>query len=783
MPFNMKVFLTLITLCFISTAFSQNTIVRGFLYSDESGEALAFEKVKILNAADSSVVTGAVTDINGFFSIPKIEQGEYIIAITSYKYDAIYEPIVIDRPSGIIDNKFMLKKQSSIQDMDEVVVSAESKQKKTEILMSQIKLDKKGIERIPSMGAENDIVGAFSVTPGVVTTGDQGGQMYVRGGTPIQNKILLDGMTIYSPFHSIGFFSVFETELIKSADIYTGGFDAKYGGRISSIMDITYRDGNRKKISGKISGSPFLAKAVVEGPLSKGKNGELPMGSFLLSGKHSILDRTSQALYPNINNGNGLPFEFTDLYGKITMNSNAGSKISLSGFNNVDQVSYPEASINWNSYGGGLNFIMVPGSSPVFIKGHLNGSKYSTIFKEEGATPRESSIGGIDVGFDFTYFLANEGEFNYGINLGAFETNFSTVNESFKEIGLFEPSTEIGLYLNYRKVVGRWVFQPGLRLQSYATYSTNSLEPRFGAKYNATENVRLKISGGRYSQNFTSASNDKDVVNIFNGLLSAPTNVQSEFLNEFGKLREVSNGIQYAWHAIVGTEIDLTKKLSANIEGYYKYFPQLSNINPNKVYEDNAQNNAQPDYLKKDFIIESGQSYGIDFLFKYSEERLFLWAVYSYGLSERWDGFESYNPVFDRRHNINLVGTYLFGKNKDLEVNVRWNFGSGLPYTPTSALYQSESFSGGVTTDYTTSNPNVISTQLGEFNSQRLPTYHRFDFTFKKRIEMKKGMEFEFIFNVTNLYNRQNIFYVNRVTNKTIYQFPLLPSAGLSLKF
>ena len=117
----------------------------------------------------------------------------------------------------------------------------------TEIEISKLKLDQKGLERIPSYGAENDIVGAFSVTPGVITTGDQGGQLYVRGGTPIQNKVLLDGMTIYNPFHSIGYFSIFETELVKNVDIYTGGFESKYGGRISSVMDITYRDGNRKE--------------------------------------------------------------------------------------------------------------------------------------------------------------------------------------------------------------------------------------------------------------------------------------------------------------------------------------------------------------------------------------------------------------------------------------------------------------------------------------------------------------------------------------------------------
>lgn len=779
----MKLFLTLFTLLSLSTVFAQETIIRGFVFDKSSGEPMAFEKVKVLNAADSSVNTGAVTNIDGFFSIPKMDKGEYIIAIVSAKYDPIYENISIERASGIVQKQYYLSKKESIQDLGTVNVKAEAKTKRTEVLMSQIKLDKKGIERIPSMGAENDIIGALSVTPGVITTGDQGGQLYVRGGTPIQNKILLDGMTIYSPFHSIGFFSVFETELIKSTDIYTGGFDATYGGRISSIMDITYRDGNRKKLGGELSVSPFLGKAVLEGPISRKQDNGLANGSFLFSAKQSLLGATSSALYRNINDGDGMPFYFTDLYGKMTFNSDGGSKVSVSGFRNADSVAYPETGINWDSYGAALNFILVPGSSPVFIEGHVNGSKYVTEFVEENAAPRYSAIGGIDIGFDFTYFLKNEGEFNYGINLGTFSTDFTTRNESYQPISLKVPSTEVGLYGNYRYVSSRWVFQPGLRIQNYSSYSTTSFEPRLGLKFNANEYIRLKASGGRYSQNFTSGSSDQDVVNIFNGLLSAPTDVQSTFVNAYGNERNPKNGLQYSWHAIFGTEFDITDKLSLNVEAYYKYFPQLSNINQNKLYQDNAQNAAIPDVLKKDFIIESGESQGVDFLLKYTTKRVFLWGVYSYGISKRWDGFEYYFPVFDRRHNVNLVGTYVFGKKKDLEVNLRWNLGSGLPYTPTSAYYQGVNFQQGVTTDYVNHNPNAISVQLDELNSARLPYYHRFDLTIKKRFEFKKDRQLEIIANITNLYNRRNIFYVNRISNKTIYQFPLLPSAGISYKF
>ncbi|TNF46724.1 MAG: TonB-dependent receptor [Bacteroidetes bacterium] len=775
--------LLLVLLGSLTYVVAQDYTIRGFIYDKSNGEPMAFEKVRLLSATDSATVTGALTDVNGFFSIAGINKGKYILKIDNMAYNTITRNIEVKDAKGILDLKFELEKSASVKEFDEVNVSAEGKQKRNEVQVSTLKLDKKGLERIPSVGAENDIVGAFSVTPGVVTTGDQGGQLYVRGGTPIQNKILLDGMTIYNPFHSIGFFSIFETELVKNVDIYTGGFDAKYGGRISSVMDITYRDGNRKQFGGKVSASPFLAKAVFEGPLGKTTDSTNAAGSYIFSAKHSLLDYTSKSLYPAVNEGNGLPFNFTDLYGKITFNSDGGSKFSAFGFHNQDSVNYEIADLNWRSSGGGMNFLLVPSSSPIFIKGHINGSQYETSFTEIGTEPRNSKIGGFDLGFDFTYFLKNEGELNYGLNFNGFSTSFVTYNEAKRKIESTSFTTEIGTYFNYRLVKNRWVVQPSIRVQVYSSLGTISPEPRLGLKYNASEKLRLKFSGGRFSQNFTSASSDKDVVNLFNGLLSAPQNVQSTFVDQFQNERSVKNGIQYAWHAIGGFEYDLGKYITVNIEGYYKYFSQLSNINQNKLYEDLAQFAYIDDVYKKDFIIESGESYGVDLLLKYSKERLFLWGVYSYGYSTRWDGFIEYFPVFDRRHNINMVGSYIFGKKKDLELNIRWNLGSGLPFTPTAGFYQGENFSGGVTTDITTTNPSDVSTLLGTFNSQRLPAYHRLDVTVKKQFKFKNEDVLEIIASVTNVYDRNNIFYINRVTNKTIYQFPILPSMGISYKF
>ncbi len=762
------------------TTFAQDFSIRGFVYDDSNMEPLSDLKVKLLKI-DSSVIAGAFTNLNGGFLIPKLSRGSYIVKVETGGFKKTYVNVVMNDKQKIYDVQIKLVRSS--QDYKEVVVDLGKKEKKNEVLIGTLKYNKEGLERIPVHGGENDIVGAISVTPGVVTTGDQGGQLYVRGGTPIQNKVLLDGMTIYNPFHSIGFFSIFETELVKNVDVYTGGFESKYGGRVSSVMDITYRDGNRKAFGGRVSASPFLAKMVLEGPIGKVTKEKAAPGSYVFSAKHSLLDYTSKSLYPKVNDGNGLPFNFTDLYGKATFNADGGTKVSAFGFHNQDSVNYDVANLRWDASGGGVNFLMVPSGSPLFIRGHVNGSNYQTSFTETAQEPRYSKIGGFDLGFDFSYFLKNESELSYGFNINGFNTEFVTYNEAKRKIEATNFTTEIGSYINYRHVGRRWVIQPGLRVQVYASLNTISPEPRLGLKYNANENLRFKFSGGRFSQNFTSASSDKDVVNLFNGLLSAPTNVQEQFVTQFQNVKNTKNGLQYAWHAILGLEYDLGKLWSFNIEGYYKYFNQLSNINQNKLYSDEAQFELIDDVFKKDFIIESGQSYGVDVLGKYSKDRIFFWAVYSYGKNTRWDGFSTYAPVFDRRHNINLVGSYLMGKKKDMEFNIRWNLGSGLPFTPNAGNYQAETFANGVTSNYVTNNPSYITMLLGTFNSQRLPYYHRLDITFKKHFKFKNEDVLEMIASVTNVYNRNNIFYINRVTGKQIYQFPILPSFGLNYKF
>src|SRR5690606_24453836 len=261
---------------------------------------------------------------------------------------------------GDVLNERLLIAESSVQ-MTEFEVSAGRQEAQTQVQMSVQKITPREMEPLPSIGGEPDLAQYLQVLPGVIFTGDQGGQLYIRGGSPIQNVVLLDGATIFQPFHSIGLFSVFETDLIRNADIYTGGFGARYGGRVSSVMDITTRDGNKRRVSGLIGATTFGAKALVEGPIKKQTDNSYVSSSFVFSAKHSYLDQISKFIYDYIDE-DGLPFNYTDLYGKVSLNTGNGSKVNFFGFSFNDNVSYQALSnLNWRALGVGTNFILIPG--------------------------------------------------------------------------------------------------------------------------------------------------------------------------------------------------------------------------------------------------------------------------------------------------------------------------------------------------------------------------------------------------------------------------------------
>ncbi|HSI89902.1 MAG TPA: TonB-dependent receptor, partial [Adhaeribacter sp.] len=294
--------LFLLCLFAVPKAWAQTAEVRGFLYNEKNGEPLIYSNILIFK--DSKLVQGAQTDVNGYFSVTRIQPGTYELTVRALSFDTLTIPLTL-KANEIKTQKLYLK--PSDINLKEVEVTTSKTEKTTTVNVAVEKISPREITKLPSIGGEPDIAQYLQTIPGVVSTGDQGGQLYIRGGTPIQTLFLLDGMVIYNPFHSIGLFSVFDTDIIRNVEVYTGGFNAEYGGRTSAVMDVTTRDGNRKKLGGIVSVNPFTSKLLLEGPLSKPKDGGTSNSSFLLTGRTSYLEQSSKVFYKYANE-EGLPY-------------------------------------------------------------------------------------------------------------------------------------------------------------------------------------------------------------------------------------------------------------------------------------------------------------------------------------------------------------------------------------------------------------------------------------------------------------------------------------------
>ena len=748
--------------------FAQTGTVRGFVYEETSGEPAMFSNVVL-----EGTKIGGVTDANGFFNLSKVPVGQYKLLVTYIGFES-KEEIIEVKADKILNKKYYLS-ESSIQ-LNTVQLSAERQEAKTSINTSVIKLTSKSLKKLPSIGGDADIAQYLQVLPGVVFTGDQGGQLYIRGGAPIHNVVLLDGMILYNAFHSIGLFSVFDTDVIKTADVYTGGFNAEYGGRISSVVDIKTRDGNKKRLAGKVAASTFGSKLLLEGPLFKQKeNGS--SSSFILSSTTSYIDRTSNTLYSYISD-EGLPYSFLDIYGKASFTGSNGSKFNMFGFNYGDDVLYSSLlNYSWNSYGFGSNFILIPSGSSMLVEGNFAFSNYDTEQTNVGAKPKLSSINGFNSGLDFTYFLEGESQIKYGIEVLGFGNTLNFYTPSDILVDHNDNTTEFAGFVKYKYVGTRLLLEPSVRYHSYTSLGESSFEPRLGLKYNLTENLRFKSAGGVFSQNLIAVNTGREVVNLFQGFISSTTNLPDELNGE-----DRTSFLQRAKHAIVGLEYDINDKWTVNVEAYVKDFNQLINLNRNKLYEDDENNFDIDDELKKDFIVETGLAKGLDFLFKYNDQRTSLWMVYSLGKVTRTDAFGTYLPHYNRTHNLNFVGSYVFGKDKSWTIDARWNFGSGFPFTMTQGYYENMTFDQGIATDVTQSNDD-LGILYADINTGQMPSYHRLDASLKKQIKFSKNSFLEVIFSITNIYDRANIFYYDQLTDSRIDQLPIMPSVGANWQF
>ncbi|MCP4441211.1 MAG: TonB-dependent receptor plug domain-containing protein [Aureispira sp.] len=779
-------------LLILSTSFlmAQNKTggVRGSVYDEATGEPMPFVTIYL-----DGTNYNASSNIDGDYTITNVPAGEYVLKIMYLGFDSMSVDIKIPKGKMITQNVLLKEAAEQIGTVD---VSAEREAERNDVRVSVTRITPKDIRRIPAAGGEADLAQYLQVIPGVVFTGDQGGQLYIRGGAPIQNQILLDGMPIYNAFHSIGFFSVFETDIIRSADVYTGGFSAKYGGRSSAVIDIKTRAGNKKRFAGMLNANPFVVKGIFEGPIIKMKKDNGSSLSFLLTAKHSYLDQTSKLLYSYANEQGGLPYSFTDIYGKISFNGAGGSRLNAFGFYFRDGVDFENiATYNWQSGGAGVDFRIVPKGAKVIMDGTLAFSQYSSKFIEgDTANQRSSTINSFTADLNMTYFLAKSRQLNFGLEVKSPLTNFQFSNSRGIPYSQEQSNVEAALYARFKGRFGPLVIEPSVRAQFYASLGEARFEPRLGLKWNITEFLRLKAAGGMYSQNMISSVDERDIVNLFVGFLGGPDDGVYKIVD--GQYMPQKSRLQTSYHIIGGVEANIGKYVTLNLEPYWKHFPQIISLNRNRVDADD----------KVVFIAEKGDAYGLDFSGKFEKDQLYLYAAYSLGYVNRDDGVQQFSAHFDRRHNVNVVASYNFRIGKEakpldenapskierptkhpFEVSLRWNMGSGFPFTLTQGFFQLQTFKDGISTNYLTDNTSP-NTELGilyeeQINQGRLPFYHRLDFSLKYTFDLFKHMKLSVAASVTNAYNRENIFYFDRVTYDRVNQLPILPALNIALRF
>ena len=773
----LAVFLFLFSAAAIAQSSSNSGTIKGFVYDKKTGEPLINASIIVVDDK-----TGVQSDINGYFSLT-LKSGSYKIIVTSLGYDTSRFTANL-LPDVVITKKIILTAEE--HELEEVQVSSTKTDKGTHINTGLVKITPQEMKRLPSAGGEPDLAQYLQVIPGVVFTGDQGGQLYIRGGSPAQTGIYLDGVTIYNPFHSIGLFSVFETEAVRSVDVYTAGFGAQYGNRTSAIVDVHYKDGNKNNLSGIVSVSPIMSRIMLEGPLLKPKKDNGGAITFLVSGKSSYLDETSKSIYGGLGEvfKQGLPYKFTDLYGKVTFSGDNGSKLNVFAFNFDDHASLLDGTsqvavgnYHWQNYGTGATFVVSPGNSAALIDGKFAYSNYNINLSQLGTVsdtiPSTSQINGFESAINFTYFLPHYSQLKYGIEVSGIHTALNYYSASGISSVLDRQSTTASIYMMFREVFsGKFVFEPSFRVQYYSELNKISPQPRLGVKYNLTDNIRLKAATGLYSQNIISTKTDRDIVNLFTGFLLSP---DEQLADQNGKI--VKSNLQTAFHFVTGIEIDI-QRVELNFEPWLKTFGQIDELNRNKVFATDP-----------DFVAASGQAYGADLSAKYSHKRVYLWGAMGYQVvnysSIGPDGQpQTYPTPFDTRFNANAVVSYTAGKKKDWELSTRFNIHSPFPFTQTQGFYENLNFTNaGLATNPLTQNGSLSVLYANAINGGRLSWYHRLDLSAKRHIALKNKTSFDATFAITNVYDRNNIFYVNRITNERVYQLPLFPSINVTYNF
>jgi hypothetical protein len=747
----------------------------GFIVDSISGEPL-------IGATLYSVQqkVGARADANGYFSLT-LSDGVYdfLISYTGFKQLRLKKKVVKDVRLDI-----SLQRKSSLKP---VIITEKSDDNLYE---DQIALKSKAMNALPSIGGEADVIRTMQLMPGIKSGTENASGLFVRGGAPEENLVLLDGIPIYKPTHLFGFLSIFNSDILNKVELSKGGFKARYGGRLSSVLNISMKNGNIKQNSISASLNPLVSKILIQGPIKKDK------GSFIMSYRRSFTDlylnnwRTTETFYGS--DSNRSRFSFYDFNAKVNYKINKKNRVFLSVYNGEDSYNRQDISrdstFQWRSvYDNNLNFSnqLVSGrwqkiyNQKIISNVTLAYSSYRTnTFLENSIVynnpdvfqyDQQASIADKIVKADISYFINQQNTIRFGID--ATNHSFSPENR-FRRVSQNMDSTELtaeNIMANefnaYMEDEWQWKklqLNGGLRATLYnvngVTYS--SVQPRLDAQYALHPKWNL---GGSYAQmaQFLHLLTNANIGGAPTDLWILPTeNIKPQ------RSRQFSARVHFM----------PSQSWLFTLEGYHKKLSQLI------AYKEGASLTQNSIAAVEKITTGSGEAQGAEFLVRKKKGKTTGWIGYTLSKTTRqFDAInngKSYPFLYDSRHDASVVLMHNFSKR--LSLSTSWVYSSGTPISIPSGRY-AVGVNQGVNPDFNT--PQNI--YYGARNNARLQDYHRWDINLNYTIPTSWGQH-SFHLNVYNIYNRFNTVFISRqlkVFNDKLFEeykenalFPIVPT-------
>lgn len=787
---NKKVLFILLNLLLTINLFAQEKhTISGVLKDKADGEVLIGATIYV-----EELKSGTVTNIYGFYSLT-LPEGEYNITLSYIGYNAVTQKIDLKD-----DIKLTMELESSSIAIETFTVTEEREdQNIEETEMSTVTLQMEKVKKIPALFGEVDILKTIQLLPGVQSGGEGTTGFFVRGGSSDQNLILLDEAPVYNASHFLGFFSIFNQDAIKDLQIYKGGIPARYGGRLSSLLDIHMKEGNSKKMS--VSGGLGLisSRLTVEGPIKKDKS------SFIVSARRTYADLFLKLASDTNLRKNRL--YFYDLNAKMNYEINENNKLYLSGYFGRDVFKFSEEfAIDWGNATGTLRWNHLF-SNKLFSNFTLIYSNFDyNLGIPEGAQAFEWSSRIIDVNgkADFTFYANPKNTLRFG---------GGTIHHTFKPGKI----TALGQSIfNDFIIPNKYALEHSAYVSNEQTLSKR-IKVHYGMRASLFQNLATDTSYTFDTSDPDFYTVDDTVTNaggVFNNyfnleprlsvryLLNNSSSVKATYNRMTQYLHQANNSTSSSPLSIWFPSSKLVKPQLADqvALGYFKNFKENTYETSLEVYYKKMYNTIDfrdhaelflNRYLEGELRFGDSYSYGVELLLKKQKGRFTGWIGYTYSETKREipeinNGVEYFAP-YDRTHDISVVGS--FDVNERVNISSNWVFATGQAITVPTGRFE---YKG-----------NVVPV-FSDRNAERMPTFHRFDLSLtlygkkwdekppKKNGKPRWKMESNWNFSIYNVYKRQNAFSIVFRQNEDkptvteaymIYFFEIIPSISYNFKF